>query len=154
MSGLDVQFNIAKGRVGQYFDNVELGTPGTSRITVVPLEASGLEADATLMDHDNLSVLLAASNNEQLANMGRKTLTAAEITVTVNDANDRLDITMSSITWAAATGNACGKLLFCYNPATSADTAIIPLLAYSFDAAPDGSDIVVSAHANGLIRFS
>lgn len=155
MSGLDIQFNIAKGKVGTYFTNVDTATPANSGIIVVPLIVTGLAADASLADFDDLLTLLAGSCDEQ-PTMGRKSLTGANITCTVDDTNDRLDITMSSITWTAAGGVPCAKLLFCYDPdtTTGTDSTVIPLLAYSFDATPDGSDIVVSAHANGLIRFS
>ena len=152
----DVQFNIAKGAVKTYFNNVDTGSPANSKIIVVPLEASGLVADATLIDYDDLNALLGGASNEQ-STMGRKTLTGSDVTVTVDDTNERLELSMpTAITWTAATGNACGKLLFCYDPdsTTGTDADIIPLLAYSFDAIPDGSDIVVNDHANGLIRVT
>lgn len=155
MSGIDIQFNIAKGRVTTYFANVDAASPANSKIIVVPLEATGLVADGTLADYDELNALLGGASNEQTT-MGRKTLAGADVTVTVDDTNDRVDLIMATaITWTAATGNACGKLLYCYDPDSTGgtDADIIPLLAYSFDAIPDGSDIVVNDHANGLIRI-
>jgi hypothetical protein len=155
VANLDVQFNIAKGKVGQYFANVEANSPSGCEIAIVLLELTGLEADTALLDHDTLSALLAAANNEQTT-MGRKVLVAADIALTVTDASDYSDITLvTTQTWTAATGNACGKLLFCYDPAgTNVDANMIPLLGYTFLAVPDGSDIVVNDHANGLIRFT
>ena len=56
---------------------------------------------------------------------------------------------------ADCSGNSSGKLVFCYDSTGSAiDSALIPLLGYTFLAVPDGSDIVVNDHANGLIRFT
>ena len=155
MSGSDVQFNIAKGKVGTYFTNVDTTSPANSAIIVVPLEASGLVADGTLVDYDDLAAVIAGASNEQ-STMGRKNLVAADITVPSTTPTTASTSPMSSITWTAATGNACGKLIFCYDADTTggADSAVIPLLAYSFDATPDGSDIVVNDHANGLIRVT
>jgi hypothetical protein len=157
MSGDNVQFNIAKGAIKTYFQNVDTNSPTDSAIIVVPLETTGLEADDTLIDHVELDALLAAANNEQTT-MGRKTLVDSDVTLTLtHGASNLLEIDLAgSITWSAATGNAVSKLLFCYDPDTAAgdDTTVIPLLAYDFDVTPDGTDIVVSAHANGLIRVT
>ena len=44
----------------------------------MPIETAGLEADATLIDVDTLTALLAGTTNEQTT-MGRKTLTDADL---------------------------------------------------------------------------
>jgi hypothetical protein len=150
-------FNIAKGKFGQYVQNVEDGNPADSRILVVPIETSGIEADATLKDYNDLAALLAAANNEQTT-MGRKTLTASDITITVDDVNERLDITVGDITWTGATGNAISALLFCYIPdgnptgGVTADSGVIPLSKHDFVVTPDGSDIVAQINAAGIQR--
>lgn len=155
----DFTFNIAKGRVASYLQQVEDGNPADSRIVVVPIEASGIEADATLKDYDTLSALLAGTSNEQTT-MGRKYLAAADLTLTVDDVNDRFDADCADITWTAATGNAISALLFCYIPdgntagGVSADTAVVPLCKYDFAMTPDGSDIVVQINAAGFFRAS
>lgn len=152
----DLVFNIAKGKAGQYVQNVKDGSPANSRLLVVPLETTGLEADATLKDHDNLSVLLAGASNEQ-ATMGRKTVVAANITLTLDDTNDRLDIDMADITWTAATGNAISALLVCYIPdgvTPGADTTVIPLSNHAFVVTPDGSDVTAQIAAAGFFRAS
>lgn len=151
----DFVFNIAKGQAKQYFKNVDDGSPANSRIIVVPLETTGIEADATLKDHDNLSVLLAGTSNEQTT-MGRKTLAAADITITVDDTNERVDIDVADITWAGATGNAISALVFCYDPDNTAgtDADLIPLTKHDFVVTPDGSDIVAQIAAAGLFRAS
>lgn len=151
----DLVFNIAKGRVGQYFQNVENGSPANSRIIVVPIETTGIEADATLKDYDTLSALLAGTSNEQTT-MGRKTLAAANITLTVDDTNDRLDIDCDDLVWTAATGNAISALVFCYDPDNTAgtDADLIPLTKHDFVVTPDGSDITAQINAAGVFRAS
>jgi hypothetical protein len=154
----DFQFNIAKGAIKTYFSNVDTNSPTDSEILVVLLELSGLEPDETLKDYVDLASLLAAANNEQTT-MGRKHLVDTDVTVTLTHSTSNwLTITLAgSITYTAATGNTVGKLLLCYEPDStpgSADSAIIPLLAYDVDIIPDGTDVVISAHANGLIRVT
>lgn len=148
-------FNIALGRVGQYFQNVDSGSPANSRIIVVPIETSGIEADATLRDHNDLSALLAGTSNEQTT-MGRKTVTAADITMTVDDTNERLDVDINDITWTAATGNAISALVLCYDPdnTVGTDADLIPLSKHDFVVTPDGSDIVAQIAAAGIYRAS
>lgn len=149
----DFVFNIAKGKAGQYFQNVEDASPANSGIVVVVLESTGLEADATLNNYDDLNSLLGGTTNEQTT-MGRKTLVAADITITVDDTNDRLDIDVGDITWTSATGNAVGALLFCYDADTGAgtDANIIPLTKHDFVVTPDGSNITAQIAAAGLYR--
>lgn len=153
----DFVFNIAKGRAGQLAQNVKDGSPADSRLIAVPLEASGLEADDTLNNYDNLADLLAATNNEQ-ATMGRKTLVAGDLTLTVDDANNRLDVDISDITWVGATGNPVGAVVICYIPdgnatgGVSADSAVIPLTKHDFSVTPDGSDITAQVAASGFYR--
>lgn len=152
----DFVFNIAKGKVHQYCENVDLGSPANSRLKVIPIETTGLEADATLKDYDNLSLLLAGTSNEQTT-MGRKTLTATDVTITVDDTNERVDIDLSDITWTAATGNAISALVIVYCPdgvTPGADTTFIPLTKHDFVVTPDGSDITVQIAAAGFFRAS
>jgi len=150
MAGGDFQFNQVKGTIRA---QAELAGANDA-VIVVPLEAAGLEADATLKDYDDLTALLAGTSNEQTT-MSRKTGTA--FTITVDDTNDWVTVTLTApFTWTTPTGNPIGKLLFCYDAdtTTGTDANIVPMLAYSFDVTPDGIDLQINAHANGLIRLT
>lgn len=151
----DFVFNIAKGRVHQLVKNVDDGSPANSRLIVVPIETTGIEADATLRDYDTLSALLAGTSNEQ-STMGRKTVTAADITITVDDTNDRVDIDIADITWTGATGNAISAIVICYDPdnTTGTDADLIPLTKHDAVATPDGTDLVIQIAAAGFYRAS
>lgn len=135
----DFVFNIAKGRVAHY------GTlpAANDALIVIPIEASGVESDATLIDYDTVAAILAAANNEQ-STMGRKTITS--VTVTVDDANNRTDVDIADQVWTAATGNAISDLLIAYDPDTTGgdDTALIPLTWHDFSITPDGSDVTAT----------
>jgi hypothetical protein len=149
MSGADFVFNNVKGEVKTLCG---LSAANDALIYVL-LEATGLEADATLKDYDDLSALLAGASNEQ-TNQGRKSVTSA--TITVDDTNDRVDIDIADQTYAALGGNATGKLLICWDGDTTAgtDANIRPLTAHSFDITPDGTDVSAVIAASGFYRAS
>lgn len=135
----DFVFNIAKGRVAYYATL----PAANDALIVIPIEASGVESDATLIDYDTVSALLAAANNEQ-STMGRKTITS--VTVTVDDTNNRTDVDIADQVWTGATGNATGDLLIAYDPDTTGgtDADLIPLTWHDFSITPDGSDVTAT----------
>jgi hypothetical protein len=143
----NVVFNIAKGRVVEYYNRVENNDPTNAAIILVPIETTGLESDATLIDKDDLAAVLAGTTNEQTT-MGRKTLTDTELAAlpAPDDTNDRYDVSLPSVTWTGATGNAISKMLVCYDPDTTGgtDSAIIPLTLFDFSITPDGSDVTMT----------
>lgn len=140
----NIVFNISKGRIGEYYNRVKSNDPTNAAFILVPIETAGLEADATLIDVDTLTALLAGTTNEQTT-MGRKTLTDADLVAmpAPDDTNDRLDLSLPTTTWVAATGNAISKIAVCYDPDTTAgtDANIIPLTMFDFTATPSGTDI-------------
>ncbi len=135
----DVVFNIALGKVKYY---AELPAANDALI-VIPLESSGLEADATLKDYDDVAALLAGTTNEQTT-AGRKTVTS--VSVTVDDTNNRVDIDIADQTWTGLTGNAIGALLIAYDPDTTGgtDSSLIPLTKHDWTITPDGSDVTAT----------
>lgn len=143
----DFVFNIAKGRVRNYCDLAA----ANDAIIVIPIEASGVEADDTLNNYDDVLTLLAASNNEQ-STMGRKTITS--VTITVDDTNNRVDCDVADQVWTGATGNAVSDLIFAYDPDTTSgtDSTLVPLTNHDFSVTPDGSDITAQINSAGFFR--
>ena len=143
----NIVFNIAKGRVTELYNRVESNDPANSAIVLVPIETSGLEADATLIDADTLTALLSGTTNEQTT-MGRKVLTDADLAAfpAPDDTNNRYEVSLPTVTWAAATGNAISKIAVCYDSDTTGgtDANIIPLTMFDFVATPSGLDIQVT----------
>jgi hypothetical protein len=139
-----IVFNIAKGRVAELCDRVKSNDPANSALILVPIETSGLEADATLIDADTLAAVLAGTTNEQTT-MGRKVLTDADLATipAPDDTNDRNERSLPTTTWTGATGNAISKILVCYDPDTTAgtDANIVPLTMFDFVMTPSGADI-------------
>jgi hypothetical protein len=147
----DGVFNCALGKAGYY---ATLPAANDSLIVVL-LQATGLEADGTLRDHDDLAALLAASNDEAtFTGYTRKTL--ASVTATVDDTNNRLDADAGDFTYTAAggaTNNSIGKAIICYKPDTaSVDSAIIPLTFHDCTFSTDGTDQLISLAATGFYR--
>jgi hypothetical protein len=139
----NIVFNIAKGRVVEYYNRVKSNDPANSALILVPIETSGLESDPVLIDKDDLAAVLSGTTNEQTT-MGRKTLTDADLAAlpSPDDTNDRYELSLPTVTWAAATGNAISKILVCYDPDTTGgtDANIIPLVMFDAVTTPDGTD--------------
>jgi hypothetical protein len=145
-------FNNVKGKVRYYTE-----LPGANdALLVVLLKATGLQADATLADYDDLATLLAAANDEcDFTNYTRKTL--GSVTNTVDDTNDWVDTDAADFTYTAAGGasnNGIGKALICYDPDTTGgtDSTIVPLTYHDFTATTDGNDLVVTIATGGFFR--
>jgi hypothetical protein len=140
----NIVFNIAAGRVVELYNRVENNDPANSAIILVPIETSGLEADSVLRDADTLAAVLSGTTNEQTT-MGRKTLTDADLAAlpAPDDTNDRYEVSLPTVTWTAASGNAISKILVCYDSDTTGgtDSNIIPLTMFDFAQTPSGADI-------------
>ena len=163
-------FNVARGRVRQYYDAVFTSATTTqagiistvnSALVVVLLENTGLEADATLVDHDNLSVLLAGSSNEATGgNYARKVLDQSVLVASAEtDATNVLDLDIPDQVWVGLTigtpVNGIGKLLICYDNDSTvgpADASIIPLTCHDFVVSPDGTDVTAQIAPTGFYR--
>lgn len=154
----DFVFNIAKGRVAEFYNRVKSNDPANSALIIVVIDANG-DTDATMKDRDNLAALLGGTANEVTnTNYARKTLTDADLAAFApDDTNDRVDLDIPDQTWTAiAAGTAWTDLLVCYDPDTTGgtDSEIIPLTLHDFAVTPDGSDITAQINAAGFFRAS
>ena len=143
-------FNIAKGRVVEYYNRVESNDPTNSALILVPLSASGTEAQG--QDLDDLAAVEADANFAERTSGGwvRKTLESAELAAlpAPDDTNNRYAVPVPSVTWTAPTAaNNVTGLLICYDPDTTAgtDSAIIPLVHCDFAVTTDGNDVILTA---------
>lgn len=155
----DFVFNIAKGRVAEFYNRVDTNDPTNSALIVLVLATSGLESDATLMDVDTVAALVAGTTNEVTnTNYARKTLTDSDLSAfSPDDTNNRVDIDIADQTWTAvASGDGWSKLVIAYDGDTTGgtDANIIPLTAHDFVVTPDGSDITAQIASAGFYRAS
>lgn len=139
-----IVFNIAKGRVIELHDRVKSNDPANSALILIPLETSGLESDATLIDKDTVADVLSGATNEQTT-MGRITLTDSDLAATPApvDASDYNERALPTKSWLAATGNAVSKILVAYDPDTTGgtDANLVPLTMFDFAVTPSGTEI-------------
>ena len=156
----DQPFNIAKGRVVEWYNRVKGNDPANSAFIVVLLKVA--EADATLIDYDDLGAILSGANTEAVfTNYGRKTVTDSELSAlpAPDDSNDRFDIDMPDVVWSNA-GNGSNdtlvKLLICYDSDTTGgtDADIIPCAHYDFAVTTDGNVLTAELDAAGFFRAS
>jgi len=143
----NIVINIAKGRAVELYNRVKSNDPANAVLVLVPIETTGLEADAVLEDKDDLTAFLAGTTNEQTT-MGRKVLSDVELAAlpAPDDTNNRYDVSLPEVTWTAAAGNPISKMLLCYDPDSTGgtDADLIPLTLFDFAATPDGNDIVMT----------
>jgi hypothetical protein len=152
-------YNIALGRVAEFYNRVKTDDPPNSALVIVVLSQTGIETDAVLKDKDTLADVLAGTTDE-VTNTGyaRKILTDANIVAFApDDVNDRVDLTIPNQTWTAvAAGSNWSDIVICYDndTTTGTDANIIPLTQHDFVLTPDGSDITAQVSSSGFYRAS
>jgi hypothetical protein len=142
-------FNIAKGRMVEWFHRVDQNDPANSAIILVPLSTSST-SEAVAQDMDDLTEVLAGAANEQSSGgWARKTLTDADIAaIAVDNTNNRFPASLPSQTWTTPTaGNNTTGLLVCYDSDTTSgtDASIIPISEHDFVVTADGNDVILNA---------
>ena len=155
----DEVFNIAKGRVVEWYNRIESNDPANSAFVLVLLKAA--EADAVLRDYDDLSTLLGAAGNTEadFTNYARKVLTDADLAAlpAPDDTNDRYDLDLPDQTFTSAGGasnNTLVKAILCYDSDTTGgtDANLVPIAHYDFTPTTDGSDLTLRWNAAGFFR--
>lgn len=145
-----ITFNISLGKAAYYGG---LPAVGDSLIAVL-LQSTGLVSDATLRDYDDLAAILAGASEEAtFTGYSRQALT--NVTVTVDDTNNRVDIDCDDITWSPTSSQALGKIAICYVPSAGAvDSAIIPIFADDFAVTVSSGTVTYQVASGGFYRAS
>jgi len=152
-------FNIALGRVAEFYVRIDGNDPANSAFIVAVLATAGIESDAVLKDKDTLADVVAGATNE-VTNSGyvRKTLTDADLVAFApDDTNDRVDLDIPDQTWTAvAAGDGWNDVVIAYDGDTTAgtDANIVPCTLHDFVLTPDGSDLTAQIAAAGFFRAS
>lgn len=128
-----IVFNVAKGA------NVEKIRDSGSALLVLLLSTA--ESDALLKDYDTVAAILAGGNVEVSdASYARKTGVTG--TITVDDTNDRIDVSIPDQTFAALSGPDPVKVIVAYQDSAS-DAGRVPLTAHDISVVSDGSNITL-----------
>lgn len=155
----DLVFNIAKGRVAEFYVRIDGNDPANSAFIILVLATAGIETDAVLRDVDTVSALVAGTTNE-VTNSGyaRKTLTDADIVAFApDDTNDRVDLDIPDQTWTAvAAGDGWNDFIVAYDSDTTVgtDANVVPCTMHDFVLVPDGSDVTAQIATAGFFRAS
>jgi hypothetical protein len=150
----DEVFNIAKGRVVEYYNRVESNDPTNSAFTLVLLKVA--QADTLLRDHEDLGALLAAANTEAaFTGYARIDLESAQLAPlpSPDHTNDRYEVDLPDQTWNPTSSETMVKLLVCYDSDTTSnpDSSIIPCTHHDFSVTTD-SDFTAVFAALGFYR--
>lgn len=150
-------FNVAKGRVAELYNRVDLGDPAAARLVVLAINTSA--TDAVLKDLDTLALVLGDASTAEVTNTGyaRKVLAAIDLAAMApDDTNDRMDVDIPDQTWTVvAAGTNWTDLIICYTPdSTGLDSTFIPLTCHDFVKSPNGTDIVAVVNSAGFFRAS
>lgn len=149
----DFVFTHVKGKVRYYLE-----LPATNDgLFLVLLKFTGLEADATLRDYDDLATLLAAANDEaDFTGYTRKAVTPGAATfddTAHTSSTDAPDV--SSYTNTGGASQRTGKALLTYDPdtTTGTDATQVPILAWDCDITFDvGVATSLPFNAAGIFR--
>lgn len=143
-------FNIAKGKVGEYFARVDGNDPANSAIIIVLIKTM-VDTEDQLRDRDTLAACLVsgtgANTEADFTNYARKVLTDSDITApSPDDTNNLQACFIDDQTWASAGGvsdNTLARLLVCYDPDTTAgtDANIVPLTYHDFVKTTNGGNL-------------
>jgi hypothetical protein len=151
----DLIFNIAKGRLVQLAKNVDDGSPANSRLILIPFNST--DTDDAVRDCDTVAAVEAlASTAERTANgWNRKTLAAADVTITLDDTGNTHSVDITDQSWTP-TADAVTDLLLAYDAdnTTGTDSDLVPLAWYDFAITPDGSQVTAQINASGAFSAS
>lgn len=155
----DLVFNIAAGRVAEFYVRIDGNDPANSAFIILLLASTGVEADSVLRDVDTVSALVAGTTNEA-TNTGyaRKTLTDADLTAFApDDTNNRVDLDIPDQTFTGVANDgtgAIGDLVVAYDSDTTGgtDANVVPCTLHDFAVTPDGSDITAVINTAGFFR--
>lgn len=142
----DFVFNVAKGAVAEKVRD------DATKIGILLLKT--VESDALMKDRTTITDLLAGNTEANFTSYARKTPITGVLTV--DQANDRVDIDIPDQVWSPAgggTNNTLAKLVTFYEEA-AADATRIPLTAHDFVVTTDGSDLSAQIAAAGFFRAS
>ena len=141
-------FNIAKGRVNEFFNRVDSNDPANSAIILIPLSASGTEAEA--QDYDTVTAVLGGTSDERTTGgWARVTLTDTQLSAWApDDTNNRGAAAVPDVSFGSPTaGNNTTGLLVAYDGDTTAgtDANLIPLVHLDFAVTTDGNEVILNA---------
>ena len=156
----DVVINRALGKIHQYAENVDSNSPASSVLRMFALVVTGGVGaeDNAIRDLSTMTMtgLFALTNVAEATNAGyaNQAMSDADVTITIDDANNRVDIVGGDQTFTSVVaGDVWTDLVIAYDDAgTDSDAATIPLSKHDFAVTPNGGDITADEPVAGFAR--
>lgn len=154
----DFVFNIAKGRVAELYNRVDLSDPANAVLVITVFNSAA--ADAAMIDVDTLALLEAVASNAEVTNTNYARIVLDDtdlVAFAPDDTNDRVDLDIPDQTWTAVgAGDAWTDLVINYDSDSTGgtDANIVPCTLHDFVATPNGGDITAQIAAAGFFRAS
>ncbi len=144
-------FNRAKGRGTEWAERINANDPANSVLLIALIAATGVEADATLLDLDDFTALVAgATNFATNTGGGRKSIdNTGGITITYDDTNDRADVDCPDQTWTGLANDGTGAVSdiatgYDSDSTAGTDANVLPWTFHDFAITPDSSDVTAT----------
>lgn len=138
-------FNIAKGRVAEFYNRVQTNDPANSALLIVPI-FRGSTPNSTLEDKETLADLLTVATERTTGGWSRLVLTDADLAAFAADhTNNRVRLSLVAKTWPEVLvgSGAITDLVVCYDADTTAgtDANIVPLTCHVYPVTPNGAAV-------------
>lgn len=124
---------------------------GTDNIMIVLLQSTGLPADTTLVNYQNLGALLSGGAQEAtFTNYARVNLSSSSILITHNTGSSptNVQVTFSQQVWNSAGGalnNTISKVVLAYQPTSAtADSGCLVLATLDYSGTTTGGALQVT----------
>lgn len=148
MSGSSFVFNVGKGRAYQ------LALTDATKFGVLLIKDT-LESDTLMKDRDTVAAVVANSSESDATDYARKTGVTA--TATLDDTNDRVQLSIPNQTWTGlggATNNTLSKAVIFYEVSAS-DAGRVPIAAIAIaEIDTNNTDFIMRQTAGYFIRIS
>ena len=155
---VDQVFNIALGRMVEFYDRVDKSDPTNAVLTVIAWVVTA--TDAVIKDVDDVAALEGTALVAEVTNSGytRKELDDTDLVAFVPDyGNDRTDLDIPDQTWTGVSaGDVWSDLSINYDSDSlgGIDANIVCGTWHDFVVTPNGGDITAQIAAVGFFRAS
>lgn len=127
------------------------GTTDVRALLLVTGDNGALPSSAWDVDLNDVAALLAVTNIDEMTGTGYSRKTLAGFSVTEDDANNRVVLDASDVTWTAIdAGTARAIVVYKYN-AADASAELISLHDTNFPKTTNGGDLTVQWPATGVV---
>jgi len=150
----DQMFNAALGRTTQVIDNVEQNSPAAAVVRLFAFVITAADDDVDNQTTITNLEALASSAEATNTNYANQSWEAADITITVNNTTNLVDIDSTDVTFTGISAGSNWTDVVTVYDADGTDTDTTNLLQTLHDAVvtPNGGDITIQFAAAGWYR--